>query len=543
MDRRESGTKSRRKGRTAQLRVQALFDDWGWDAREDVPDNGYDFNVEAQADPSSPTFRFLVQVKSSGEFSVRNDGSWSVPLKRSRLLEYRRHRLPVMVVAVDLASLAFRWCAVDDAQSVVPPRKRASNRNQTKTKSKLVYLRLVEDHELSHSRKAEFVAAVESAWQRRSDLHHPPVIAARVRQELLKQKDSRFDVTLNVINGAEVRIIQPRDKPVMLSATIQFENMIEAEAFRDSYRFGIPATIRTPELRISGSGLFEEMPSAGTLSVGGKSKRRRLLFGYPDHNNSSEVHWVIDEDGEQFFGAEGGEWQIECPALPLRIRMRVNILTHTILFTFSLDQHAWSGIDLQCLPYFDAILRLINGVLESESLSIATRVNGEIRALETVPIMSHRALFKSIGDWLQCVVLLRTICRWANKSVSWKNQAQLDIAEIETWNLGARIIAGERINYGPSTFIYEHDEDVVFEIEPTNGKYLLRTALQIRYENEQVAEIPVLITLSNYHVSRGNAAGELIFERTPSSRPSMRLDVFPEEEISESLARALITEG
>jgi Domain of unknown function (DUF4365) len=265
----ERGRKAKRLGREAEIAVEQLFHDWGWDPRADLPDEGFDFNVEVPKSEKHPAHRFLVQVKGSEDIEVRSNGSWAVSVGTKRLKAYQEHRMAVFIVVYDKTTKSLRWCDADKPKLIAEPRsKDGGTERKTTRASKSVQVRLPANQTLGPARDPSFLAAVHEAWKRRDDRYHGPALAAAGRAGLMEQLDPRLQVRVDVVNGAEVHIVGARSEPVNVTARILPADKQNAEALLNSFRFGIPATIQTKSFRIEGSALFESLPISGELRLG-----------------------------------------------------------------------------------------------------------------------------------------------------------------------------------------------------------------------------------------------------------------------------------
>ena len=324
----EQGRAAKKTGRKAERLFADLLEDWDWIARKDDPDEGIDFNVEVPASHGNPTFRFLVQVKGSEEMKRRADGSWSVRVSRTRLHEYRAHRMPVFVVGVDLPNNDVLWETVD-APELEAPRKNGRRGSH-------VSLRLPPSQKLLAVPSDEFRAAVTRAMQRRDDKHHPPALALEIRRRLKEEIDPRFQVGASILNGREQYTFSAR-QPVDLAMRFSVSGKGDAEALRDMMRFGTPASVRTSAFKMDGSPLFEGLPGEGVLTLVSKREPVRLCVGY---RRRGGYVWSFDETAEMFSGLEGGVANIRVPACPLEISLKVDVAQSNAALTYTVTYGA-----------------------------------------------------------------------------------------------------------------------------------------------------------------------------------------------------------
>jgi hypothetical protein len=528
IDRKKLGKKSKRQGRAAELAVEALLHSWNWDPREEIPDEGYDFCVEVPATNTMPTHRFLIQVKSSGEMAVRSDGSWSVRITKKRLNEYRQHRLPVFIIGINLATKECRWCDVDDEASVATPRRRDRKPGRAKaTKAPNYYLKLTKELAAGQEIDETFAAAVIAAWRRRDDQFHPPAVAAKVREEFLRKRDPRFDVQVNVVNGQEIRVIAARDEPVTLDASLRFATRDGAEALQDTFRFGIPATVKTAEFRLEGSDLFRDMPSSGELSVGAHPQRKRMLLGYRVQGSESGQRWEIEEDGELFTGSDGGEWRVLGNECPLHVKIRVELVKQRLTLSYSLQRAVWNGKDVRRLPFLAPLLSLMDGALTSGGISLGVRDQGIVSTLAEVPIAEERAQFEHIAEWLRCVAALSDICKFADRRFVWNASLAPDGATLRSWVEAGQLLAGATVKMNQGDFSFNCPPELFTAIENSGGNMVLRNTWDVRLNPDETVSIPVLLALSNYAVSSGETLGDVLIKRKPESRAFMLFDRNP----------------
>ena len=530
------GTKAKRQGTRAQYLVGTLLHDWGWDPRPEIPDEGFDFNVEVPPTDGAPARRFLVQVKGSDDMIVRQDGTWHVPVTQRRWDEYQRHRLPVFIIGVDHETDTFRWCDVKDGSIVVPPRLGFKRRQPTARKKPKLNVRLFPHKTLSRSLDAAFLSAIDRAWKTKDDMFHPPVVATRVRANRLEEKDPRFQVTVNVVDGVESHIIQPRGEPVPLSVAIRLASKDDSHAFRNMYRFGTPATVKASAIEFKGSRLFEDLPTRGDLSVGGPSEKVRFAIGHLKKGTKT-IEWDLEEDGQFFRGVDGGEWHHDCSDLPLNLRLRFERVGSASL-TFGLEQSRWLGKDLSQLPYLQPMRRFFDGVLDGGSIVLGRRHLGEVSVLAQValddPAEKHQRMFiQATSAWLRAVSAIAKVCAWARRPVAWADGMGLDQSELALWMRAARLIDGEMLDEGVNHVRFAYPEGIKDPNVLSKSPVVLRTPYKVTIGKATEIAIPVLVTMYDYRVTfGGSSANEVLIKRVRKSSATVRFDKAPDEEPS-----------
>lgn len=523
VDRKSLGAKSKRQGRRAERAVEALFDSWGWDPRKEEPDEGYDFNVEIPSAGYAPATRFLVQVKSSEEMTVRRDGSWSLPLKRNKLAQYRNHRLPVFIIGVNLSAETFRWCDSDDERSFVSPTKGKKGGKISGSRAN-VYLRLTGDRALSRFLDGDFEAAVRSAQNRRDDAYHSPVVAAKIRENILSQRDSRLEVSIDVVNGIEIRKIQARNEPVHLAAAVRLATSAGESALMESFRFGVPSEVETVSMEVKGSALFWDLPKAGVLSISSHPQRKRILLGYRDGSVSGDYSWIIEEDANLYRGVDGGELRVEASQLPLLVRMRTVKSEGKAILTYALDRALWDGCEVRKLPYLGSLRRLFDGVREAGVFSIGIREHGEGYHLIDAPIGEHANKFQQISSWLRCLDSLGKICTWADRFLIWSSAIANDGNVMRQWASGAKILLGEVLPCEIVEVRASCSESSSVELARAAGRICVKNEINIVLTSTESVSIPVILELDEYDVHLDDSANELVISRRERSKSWMRLN-------------------
>lgn len=518
VDRKQQGKKAKRQGRAAERAVAQLIDSWGWDARHEEPDEGFDLNIEIPASDLHPACRVLVQVKSAEEMKSRLDGAWTVSVKQKRLNEYLAHRLPVFVIGVDDFCKEFRWCCIDDFSL-----SRSTRRGHVNKKTSSIPLPRA--HTLSNTLDAKFHGEIVAAWKRRDDSHHPPAKAAAIRAELLQQKDRRLDVSLDVVNGAEVRRIYAKDEPVLLKASLTFVRPEDADALRETFRFGVPAEISAKDFEIKGSQLFDELPSSGQLSVSGHVQRRRMLLGFGRMEETSDAgaKWEIEEEADFYSGSDGFEWRMKTSSLPLRVSARFVASENCLSLSFTFDRDEWNGCDVRNLPYFGALGRLVGGALEGGSICLGWRNSGEALYLGSAPIEAQRDQFVTMSNWLRYASALKAVCSWGHIAFFWTKSIAKSDEYIRSWFRAADLIDG-KVSGGNYDSVWVGDVVDASKLIGTSQSFIVRGTCAVPENDACVVKIPVLVVLKNYVVAKGDTLGNVFVTRGASSEATMQLD-------------------
>jgi hypothetical protein len=531
MTKAERGKKARRDGTSAEGKVERLlFDDWQWDARPEIFDQGYDINVEVPADKQYPASRFLIQVKSSEDILIRKDGSWIATVSAARYEQYQGHRLPVFVVAYDDDSRSYRWCDACDKKYLAPQRlfkrkggaKRAPQRARRK-----INLRLPVENQLPVNVDPAFVGAIRRAWERKDDQYHPPAKAAKIRARRLEERDSRLAVAVNVIDGHEVRIVTAREAPVNLAMNMTFDNPKDAEAARDTFKFGVPNTVSIKHFSVSGSPLFDDLMPAGKLSIKSTGRSARMLLGFA---NRRDVVWLLDEPGTMYSGAAGGEWRLDNSLLPVEFILRFDMTAHKLTFSFSARPEVWRNCEYRSLPYLGPLEKFFDGVVSTGHLAIGLRHQGENQLLVDTALGESITALQEIRTWLRLIADIRNVCVWANKDLKWTESNALDRSEAQIFSAAATLIRGGKIPMKIGEAEFSSAAPRVAIIEETRPTLILTTWIDFEVNGEQVALVPVLGRLEGYEVTREDERGVTRISPANEGRLMVALNPNPYDE-------------
>lgn len=234
-------------GADGELRVQVLFNSWGWGTGTFKVDSGYDLTVE----PDRNIFDsngFYVQVKGTAE--PWDDGrNVRAQVSRHRLRQYSASDVPVFIVRT-LSSGPFFWIHAQD-WCLKHPEALVGDGEAT--------VSFVESQVL-HSKEAfiDYLRPILMPLRKRND---GVSTAARNRRNFLVGLDNRIDVRIAYNEGRTTYTFLASDhkKPVEAKFTLKLADPSTHPTVLRTYNFGFPAFIDATEFAVTGSPIFDEV--------------------------------------------------------------------------------------------------------------------------------------------------------------------------------------------------------------------------------------------------------------------------------------------
>ena len=234
-------------GADGELRVQVLFNSWGWGTGSFKVDSGYDLIVE----PDRNIFDsngFYVQVKGTAE--PWNDGrNVRAQVSRHRLRQYAASDVPVFIVRT-LSNGPFFWIHAQD-WCLKHPEALVGDGEAT--------VSFVESQVLQ-SKEAfiGYLRPILTALRKRND---GVSTAARDRRNFLVGLDNRLDVQIAYNEGRTSYTFLASDhkRPVEAKFTLKLADPSTHPTVLRTYNFGFPASIDATEFAVTGSPIFDEV--------------------------------------------------------------------------------------------------------------------------------------------------------------------------------------------------------------------------------------------------------------------------------------------
>ena len=524
-DRKKRGHAARRHGREGERLVRNMFEAWDWVVREDVPDEGIDFNVEVPAGTGRPATRILVQVKSRSRMHSAKDGSWTISVRTSRVLEYQAHRQPVFIVAVDLSSGAARWVDVGNLAH-------ATGIEISATKIAVPRSNVLNQLEVD----AVFEASILVAMRRLDEKHYPPLLALDMRRAAQEEVDPRFSVSVDLVGGAERYTYTPRE-PVDLTLEFAVASREEKLALLDTWRFGAPTTVAADELKLDGSALFSSLPTRGKLSITGQSRSIRLCLGFRGEVDGN-TRWIVDEKASAYIGREGGLITMQADGCPIGVELRLLTTVGKVAFKHVVDYGCWEGKDVRNLPFLRPIVDLFEGSTNAGTLLVGVREYGDVQTALEVPLEPRMKSWRELAFAFQCIAGLARTCNAMAVAFKWRPGIIQGRSEMEAWLGAGRLTDGQsvRMNYeGFSTALDASSPKPASDSERTT--FVIRSTFEVTAWGEKVVDIPVLLRLTDYAVTMDETTRRLEVRRTPASMALLFFDRDPDDPPSEAILK------
>lgn len=354
-------------------RGEKIFADWipdDWIPRKQDPDFFVDYFVEI-VEKGEPTGRqFAAQIK-----GIKLGKNCATPLKYSaegKHVRYWLHKCqhPVFVFLIDTEKRSGHWVF---AQKFAHEQITMAALEKQKTFT----LRFFAEDNLAN--KEWFVAALQDAEKYVRDLHPGSVQAALVkkRQELEK-KEPRLAYKIAATEGAQTIHISAKE-PFQLKVEVLKEHAAEAvRAFTQALEGGLEIKLPLNKIRLTGSPLFEDF--------GGSAGQMVIKFGQdvPGQLILSRVGIaapkVLFVDGIYRIGTKVATFQSSLADAPLTVRCTFGPAPEpenmSIGLEFVYSPQRWQGQPVLHLPYFEAILDVLAGMVSESGIHTEFVVRG-----------------------------------------------------------------------------------------------------------------------------------------------------------------------
>ncbi|TJY58210.1 DUF4365 domain-containing protein [Sinimarinibacterium sp. CAU 1509] len=401
--------------------VQGLLQAYEWEPRKDVPDEGYDFNVEIPARGKHPSERFFVQVKTAGVRRPLADGSWAQQLKLKDVRRYDASRHPVFLFAVDLKTETIR--ALD------------YHHEATKQPGALTF-RFAEQSQLDPEHCSVLECAVRLASRARDAKYASPVSILKLRSDDLAALDHRFNVTGEVVAGVERYRVEVKPKHAV---TFHFRpKKVHEDTFRKVIKYGGSTTVDIENFYVPDSELFRNIAlDQATLRVENQEKPVRIRFAAEQSNS------FLDVDATVTFGIAGSRVQIAHPRLPYHFEFIVEDDTTSLDFNWTFNAACWVGQPILQLSYFSPLFAFSAGLARGEDFGIYVEVDGVFTTFARAPSNEN---ITSAGRWmnelLSVLTNLREVCTKVAPGWRFPENFSYSESDKEEWAASAALLRG-----------------------------------------------------------------------------------------------------
>jgi|ERR1039458_9744636 hypothetical protein len=346
-------------------RGEKIFVDWlpdDWIPRKQGPDFFVDYLVEI-VERGEPTGRHLAaQIK-----GVKVGTNSATPLKysaRGKHVRYWLHRCqhPVFVFLIDTEKRTGHWVFAQKfaCEQIT---KAALEKQKTCT------LRFSEKDDLAD--KERFFETLRGAEQYVRDLHPGSVQAALVKQRVeLEKKEPRLAYKIEASEGVQTIHVSPK-VPFTLKIEVHKEHAGETiKAIAQALESGSDLTLPLNKVKLTGSPLFEEFngSEAHILMQCGRHVPDQVILTRADAINPKPLF----VEGMYRFGTKVATFRSTSGDGPVRMACTLGPLPEPEKMAMELEimfsLHRWHGQPVLQLPYFEAVLDLLAGMVSGSGM-------------------------------------------------------------------------------------------------------------------------------------------------------------------------------
>lgn len=321
-------------GRGVSLVKNAYAEHLQWIARDDVPDDGYDLNIEVPPTESRSTERFLVQVKTSERITPLKSGHWSVAINRSTCQKYRNSGLVVFLFKVELATREMRWLNLSESLRHRPGQ---------------VTFSLGPSNRLDANSCPVFGEILRRAIDAHVDSLRSPVDALNYRARQLENLDPRFQVSADIVGGVQRVTLTPKfgTNPKF---TVTPKTRADARKMQKAVNYGANAEVALRSFSIEGSSILGNGGGQDAiLKVQSAPKSLRLSITWHDCGNPSG----IELNAHAARGNRGFELRSADNDFPFRFTFRGRQNSRQSSLTVQMIYEQWNGRTLSGLTIID----------------------------------------------------------------------------------------------------------------------------------------------------------------------------------------------
>ncbi len=375
----------------------------GWTARKDVPDHGYDYNVEVPAADGKPGRRFLVQVKTSETQMADRQRRWKLPVRTNALNRYRNSRHPVFLLGVCLTTRSIRWL---DLSAEI----RGNDGRGPFT--------LTENRQLDIAGLSLFQDAVDEAFEE-ADVDHVGATHLLERKVArMKAVDANLSVKIDVIDGKEIVSYGLLDG-APLRFSVKAADLDGVSRMTRSFDFGAKAELRVDSFALSGSPALSALNGGGMLTIMPTPVEVRLRLRSTRKRSKAS----IELDAKLTHGRKGVTFRTDDAQRVFGFTMVLNLEDGMATLTPEFTPEPWRECPVASLPMFEKVHALMTALRRRESFVIETYEYGEFcRPLSIRPLDTDA--LAAITEYLDFLSHLAYVCRYFKApTIPWRNQS------------------------------------------------------------------------------------------------------------------------
>ena len=501
---------TQRTGALAEMRVEALFVEWGWVTGTDRIDVGYDLCVQ----PDKNTFhghRFLVQVKGT---ATRKKGSVVAPVAKSRLRDYHSNPTPVFIIRSTQDGSLF-WIHAQEWTRANTARLAGNGYSSIKLSQQNNLL----DREAFTKKLSELFAPLATRAESLVEL-------AADRGAYLSGIDKRLNVQVGTEAGQTTYRFSAAGEDVTIPLELMPADPVQGvQSLTDAIHFGLPVSVDLEQIRVTGSPLFEALnmdrSTPAKLEIAPSVNRRgsvTLQPGTKFNLLSSEVQVTAN----LYFGSEGAAITTgnEGGAFFLDIRaFRDSGRPRPTQINMGLRRDEFLGRPLRDHSALAHVGKWAEEALTQNGLSLIAHFGGRQVAKWQRQNLEpdHRNFLILMG----LVCKLHQIARALGSDIEFNPDAEITQSDATSIQLAYKLLKGEAVRIGTPHISVQCD---TADVESLDGLYALRTALHLSHGDESVGNIPVLIELFDYRMEFDEELKVQHFYRECASKAYMKFD-------------------
>ena len=422
--------------------AMSLVSGWfshGWILQLQEPNYHEDYVIERVDAGELSGAKIAAQLK--GHATVKfKDGSWSEVMETKHLRYYaEKVRMPVFLFIADTTKHRGHYLFLQQWLD-------ANTTSDQLVKQKKVSVRVPFANDLED--QPQFAAAVEAALAYMAK-RNPGTVEDAIASESGKIAaiDPRWDVRLDVVNGAKNFTLQPK-QDVTAKLSVKAESV---EKLRELVEWGKNISLSGSEVSIDGLPLYDYLSRkfGGVASV---SLKKNLAPVSMHLWSEGPNGFRLTLPGSITAGSSGVSFVASLPDAPIRAEMKapreaINTPGTPVKFSVSFDFSKWSGRPLGSLPYYDAIRGLATAILEDrrinhELIEAGNRVSGGHfgSPLEALPFAYAAAVVSNVEK-------ARQISRLSKLEICMPDVATLTADDVEAVESAHALLSGGQLQF------------------------------------------------------------------------------------------------
>lgn len=475
---------SQKTGALAEIRVEALFLQWGWATGTDRIDVGYDLCVQ----PDKVMFRghrFLVQVKGT---STKKKGEIVAPVSKSRLRDYHFNQTPVFIVRSTQDGSLY-WI---HAQEWTRANEKRLQGNGTAS-VKLPRQNVLMDREMFGKKLLELFMPLAEKSDSLAEL-------AKDRSAYLSSIDTRLDVKVGTQEGQTTYRFSAKGDDVEIPFELTPTDTVHGlQSLNDAIGFGVPLSVDLTYLRVTGSPVFEELQmnqsTPAKLEMAPVIDRIGSVSLHPGPNFNM-LATELQVPANLYFGTEGAAIRTTPGEAPFSIEIRAyrqpQRYGHSTI-TLGLHAEELRNQPLREIKSLFQIQKWAEEALTQNGFHLtATFAGRQVAKWERQNLApEHRDFLRLLSH----IGKLHQIARALESDIVFDPDNEISPGDISTVRIAHQLLKGEVVRISAAYMALESDAAMT---ALPDGAYRAPTLVTLAYGDKSIGKIPVSVELCRY---------------------------------------------